>query len=67
MKYLDEFVEHNINGLILEDQELLYEINKLIKNKKKLNYMSQQSYFKYLALNRKEPIKDWINLVLNNN
>ena len=66
MKYLDDFVEHNINGLILDDQELLHEINKLIKNKKKLNYMSQQSYLKYLALNKKEPIKDWINLVINN-
>ena len=31
MKYLNEFVEHNVNGLIVEDDNLLSSIKKLIK------------------------------------
>ena len=66
MKYLTEFVENNVNGLILEDNDFLIEIKKLIVDKKRLKYMSLQSHKKYIALCKKNPIKDWIKLIESN-
>tara|TARA_B100000886_G_scaffold336327_1_gene294880 strand:+ start:1277 stop:2377 length:1101 start_codon:yes stop_codon:yes gene_type:complete len=66
MKYLTEFVENNVNGLILDDNEFLAEIKKLVVDKDKLKYMSFQSHKKYIALCKKNPIKDWIKLIESN-
>jgi len=63
MKYLTEFVENNVNGLILEDNDFLVEIDKLIVDKERLNYMSFQSHKKYIALCKRNPIKEWIKLI----
>ena len=63
MQYLVEFVEHEVNGLVVDDHKLLDSIKILLKDKYKLNFMSQQSFKKYEALNDSKPINDWINLV----
>ncbi len=63
MKYLHEFVEHNVNGLIVEDDKLLISIKKLIKNKSKLLKMSRQSYRKYYELSKSNPVDKWVKLV----
>ncbi|CAE19680.1 Glycosyl transferase, group 1 [Prochlorococcus marinus subsp. pastoris str. CCMP1986] len=66
MKYLTEFVENNVNGLILDDNDFLFEIKKLIVDKERLNFMSLQSHNKYIALCKRNPIKDWIKLIESN-
>ncbi len=66
MKYLTEFVENDVNGLILEDNDFLVEIEKLIVDKERLQNMSLQSHKKYIALCRRNPIKDWIKLIEGN-
>ena len=66
MKYLTEFVENNVNGLILEDNDFLVEIKKLIVDKERLKYMSLQSHKKYNALSKRNPIKEWIRLIEGN-
>ena len=63
MKYLNQFVEHNINGLIVDDDKLLISIKKLIRNKSKLIEMSKQSYKKYYELSKSNPIDDWVKLI----
>ena len=66
MKYLTEFVENNVNGLILEDHNFLIEIKKLIVDKERLKYMSLQSHKKYIALCKRNPVEDWIKLIESN-
>ena len=66
MEYLSEFVENNVNGLILEDNDLLVEIEKLIVDKERLTYMSLQSHKKYKELSKRNPIKEWIRLIEGN-
>ena len=63
MKYLNEFVEHNVNGLIVEDDNLLRSIKKLIKNKSKLISMSKESFRKYDELSKSNPVDEWVKLV----
>ena len=63
MKYLNEFVEHNVNGLIVEDDNLLSSIKKLIKNKSKLISMSKESFRKYKELSKSRPVDEWVKLV----
>ena len=66
LEYLSEFVENNVNGLILDDNDFLIEIKKLIVDKKRLKCMSLQSHKKYIALCERNPIQDWIKIIESN-
>ena len=46
--------------------DFLVEIEKLIVDKERLQNMSLQSHKKYIALCRRNPIKDWIKLIEGN-
>ena len=62
MKYLTEFVENNVNGLILEDNDFLVEIEKLIVDKKRLKYMSLQSHKNILHYLKEIQLKNGLDL-----
>ena len=63
LKNLREFVENDINGKIVDDSEYLWEIMKLIKDKKRLKLMSLESFSKYNLLRRKSSIDNWIKII----
>ena len=60
---LTDFVEHEVNGLIVNDNDYLEAIIYLLNNKKLLLKMSKQSYKKYCQLSKSNPSSDWYNLV----
>lgn len=60
---LTDFVEHEVNGLIVNDNDYLEAIIYLLNNKKLLLKMSKQSYKKYCDLSKSNPSSDWYNLV----
>ncbi len=59
MEQLNEFVEDNVNGLIVKDENLLETCIELLNDKKRLNYMGLMSKNKFLKLSSKDPIKLW--------
>ena len=62
---LNQFVEHNINGLIVNDNEIFFKTEILINNKNLLNKMSRKSYIKYQNLYSSSPIENW-DMILKN-
>ena len=56
---LNQFVEHDINGLIVNDNEMFIKTEHLINNKKLLNEMSKNSLIKYQYLYRNSPVENW--------
>ena len=65
-KELTDFVEHEVNALIVNDDNFLDAITYLLSNKKLLLKMSKESYKKYCFLCRSNPSLDWYNLVKTN-
>ena len=63
LKNLQEFVENDINGKIVDDSEYLREIIKMIKNREKLKLMSLESFKKYKSLHRKSSIDNWTKII----
>ena len=61
-KDLNEFVSHNVNGLIVNDYELLDASLYLLENKNLLVEMSKMSLKKYKKLSKKNPIVSWENI-----
>ncbi len=59
MAKLNEFIENNVNGLIVEDEKLLETSIDLLNNKKRLKYMSLMSKNKFIKLSSNDPIKVW--------
>ena len=62
---LKEFVEHEINGLIVNDNEYIDAIVYLLENKNLLAKMSKESYKKYFNLCMSKPSLDWYDLIEN--
>ena len=60
---LRDFVEDEFNGKIVEDNEYLDTILKMLKNKDQLRSMSKKSYKKYKILKTSSSISNWINLI----
>ncbi len=63
LKGLNEFVENQYNGFIVDDKDYLNTINKMLNDKDKLRIMSKNSFRKYKALLRYSSIENWINLI----
>ncbi len=63
LRYLDDFVEDDINGKIVDDSDYLETITKMISNKKKLEEMSKKSFAKYKILLRNSSVENWIKLI----
>ncbi len=59
MSKLNEFIENNVNGLIVEDEKLLDSSINLLNDKKRLMDMSLMSKNKFLKLSSNDPIKVW--------
>ena len=59
MAQLNEFVQDNVNGLIVKDENLLETCIDLLNDKKRLKYMGLMSKNKFLQLSSKDPIKVW--------
>ena len=59
---LSEFVEHNVNGIIVEDNDLFISTVRLMQDKELLSKMSKQSKKKYLKLSKKDPLLKWENI-----
>lgn len=64
---LKNFVEHGVNGLIVNDEFFLDNILELLNNKQLLLKMSYESYKKYLKLYKSKPSKDWYDLIKRKN
>ena len=62
---LKEFVEHEVNGLIVNDDEYIDAIIYLLENKSLLSRMSKESYKKYCHLYTSKPSLDWYDLIKN--
>ena len=62
-KDLNEFVSNNVNGLIVNDNELLDASLYLLENKKLLVEMSKMSLKKYKKLSKSNPIVSWENII----
>ena len=62
---LNQFVEHNINGLVVKDNEIFIKTEDLINNKNLLNEMSKNSFIKYQNLYSNSPIENW-DMILKN-
>lgn len=62
-KELKEFVEHEVNGLIVDEDKYIESIEYLLDNRKLLSEMSKESYKKYCILSRSRPSLDWYNLI----
>ncbi len=56
---LSEFVEHNVNGIIVEDNDLFISTVRLMQDKELLSKMSKQSKKKYLKLSKEDPLLKW--------
>ena len=63
LRYLNDFVEDDINGKIVDDSDYLETIIKMINNKEKLKEMSKKSFDKYKLLLRNSSVKNWIKLI----
>ena len=64
-KELSDFVEHGVNGLIVDEDKYLDAIDYLLKNPKLLYTMSKESYKKYCKLYKSTPALDWYSLITN--
>ena len=62
MANLSEFIEHNVNGLIVDDSQLFKALSYLIDNQNLIKKMSHQSKLKYNKLYLKNPKRIWIKL-----
>ena len=60
---LNEFVEHDFNGLVVNDRDYLKAITSILKDKKKLQLMSIRSYQKYKNLSKNSKIENWLRLL----
>ena len=65
MAKLKDFIQHNVNGYIVNDEDLLEAALSLIKNKKKLMFMSANSRKKFIKLNNHKPVKNWVRILEN--
>ena len=65
MANLKDFIQHNVNGYIVNDEDLLEASLSLIKDKKKLMFMSANSRKKFIKLNSHKPIKNWVRILEN--
>ncbi len=65
MKELTQFVEHNINGLIVPDEDLLQALIYLLRRPKLLKSMSKNSFYKYELLHKEKPNLIWNQVVSN--
>ena len=63
LKHLHEFVEHDVNGLIVDDSEYLETIIEILKDRQKLKAMSKKSFSKFKYLQSKSNIKNWQKLI----
>lgn len=63
LRNLVDFVEHNLNGKIVEDINYLDTILEMIDNIDRLKLMSKQSFEKYKQLREKSSISNWVNLI----
>ena len=63
LRYLNDFVEDDINGKIVDDADYLSTITKMLNDKKKLEQMSKKSFAKYKILLRNSSVNNWINLI----
>ena len=64
-KELPDFVEHGVNGLIVDEDKYLDAIDYLLKKPKLLYTMSKESYKKYCKLYKSKPALDWYSLITN--
>ena len=62
MSQLNEFVENNLNGLIVGDEKLFESCIDLLNDKNRLEDMNFMNKKKLLKLSAKDPIKVWQNL-----
>ena len=62
MCHLVDFIEHDINGLVVEDRYLMQSIQYLLGDSKKLKYYSENS-FKNTNFSLKNPGKMWLKLI----
>lgn len=60
---LHEFVEHQKNAIITNDNDFYQEISNLICDYKKLNSFSKQSLLKYQKISSKAPVNQWLELL----
>ncbi|ABM70678.1 glycosyltransferase [Prochlorococcus marinus] len=65
MANLSDFIEHNVNGLIVDDSKLFKALSYLIENENILKRMSYESKLKYYKLYFKSPKKLWNKLIDN--
>ena len=63
LSHLSEFVEHEVNGLVVDEKDLLRAIVYLFKNPKILRSMSHESYRKYKILYKEKPINKWLEII----
>ena len=63
---LNEFVEHNVNGIIVDDNDLFLSTLRLMQDKELLFKMSKESKKKYLNLSKEKPLIKWEELFKNN-
>jgi len=64
-KEFPEFVEHEVNGFIVDEDQYIDHIEYLFNNPKLLSIMSKESYKKYRILSKSKPSIDWYNLIMN--
>ena len=65
MANLKDFIQHNVNGYIVNDEDLLEASLSLIKDRKKLIFMSANSRKKFLKLNNYKPVENWVRILEN--
>lgn len=63
MADLDDFVEHNFNGLIVTDKELIKTIKYLLNEREMLKKFSNNSLYKYSLLSQNDPTTSWVKLI----
>ena len=63
LSHLTEFVEHEVNGLVVEDEDFLKAVFYLFNNPKLLKSMSHESYRKYKILYKEKPIDKWLKII----
>ena len=59
LSILNQFVEHNINGLVVNDNEIFFKTEHLINNINLLSEMSKNSFIKYQTLYKNSPVENW--------
>ena len=59
LSILNQFVEHNINGLVVNDNEIFFKTEHLINNINLLSEMSKNSFTKYHTLYKNSPVENW--------